>query len=528
MRCRSGGQILVDALVRQGVSVLWGIPGTHNLDIYEHLATSGIRHVLPRHEQGAAFAADGYARVTGRPGVCITTSGPAVLNAATALAQSYSDSVPVLLVSAGMPVRHPGRGNGHLHETKDLTAAMNGIVAYSHRVTSVEEIEPAVAEAFATMTSGRARPVHIEVPFDVLAQHGHTAPVPVAAPAGLQADAAAITGAVDRIVGAATPLIIAGGGCRNAGSQLAALAQRLDAPVVCSMNGKGALPEDHVLSMGAGLHRAPVRGLVEDSDIVIVVGSELSPADLWEGPLPLDGKVVRIDVDPHQAFANAVPCAVVIGDAATVLDDILVALGPRQSRAAGDADRVTQWRKLFDDDASAVAAPWRWIIDSAAEALGRDGILVGDSTKVCYFGAVAAFPAYGSGRFLYPTGYGTLGYGLPAAVGAKVGMPDSRVLALIGDGGIMFTLSELAAAAQLRIGLPIIVVDNGGYGEIRDEMRAREQHPLAVDIPAPDFVAAASALGCHAISVDSKSVLDDVLAAAFVADRPTLVHIRAA
>ena len=175
---KSGGQALADALAAHGVEVAWGIPGTHNLELYAHLPAAGIRHLSPRHEQGAAFAADGYARVTGRPGVCITTSGPAALNAATALGQAYSDSVPVLCVSAGMPVRHPGGGNGELHETKDQRAALDAVVAYCRRVTSVPEIPLAVAEAFADMTGGRPRPVALEIPVDVLTERAETADVP--------------------------------------------------------------------------------------------------------------------------------------------------------------------------------------------------------------------------------------------------------------------------------------------------------------------------------------------------------------
>src|ERR671923_54337 len=179
----TGGKALSQALAAHGVDTVWGIPGTHNLEIYAHLPGARIRHVSPRHEQGAAFAADGYARVTGRPGVCITTSGPAALNAATALGQAYSDSVPVLAVSAGMPLRHPGRGNGELHETKDQHAALDAIVAYSHRVTSVPEIPVAVAQAFAAMTSGRPRPVHLEIPLDVLEERAEAEIVaPIRAP----------------------------------------------------------------------------------------------------------------------------------------------------------------------------------------------------------------------------------------------------------------------------------------------------------------------------------------------------------
>jgi len=178
----TGGRAVAHALAAHGVEVVWGIPGTHNLEIYAGLSAAGIRHLSPRHEQGAGFAADGYSRVTGRPGVCVTTSGPAVLNAATALGQAYSDSIPVLLVAAGMPLRAPGLGNGELHETKDLVGALDGIVAYAHRVTSVAEIPVAVAQAFARMTTGRPRPVVIEIPLDVLAEEGDVQAVPAPPP----------------------------------------------------------------------------------------------------------------------------------------------------------------------------------------------------------------------------------------------------------------------------------------------------------------------------------------------------------
>ena len=192
----TGGRAVAHALAAHGVEVVWGIPGTHNLEIYAGLSAAGIRHLSPRHEQGAGFAADGYSRVTGRPGVCVTTSGPAVLNAATALGQAYSDSIPVLLVAAGMPLRAPGLGNGELHETKDLVGALDGIVGYAHRVTSVAEIPVAVAQAFARMATGRPRPVVIEIPLDVLAEEGDVQavpapPPPVLAPPPSAVDAAA-------------------------------------------------------------------------------------------------------------------------------------------------------------------------------------------------------------------------------------------------------------------------------------------------------------------------------------------------
>jgi thiamine pyrophosphate-dependent acetolactate synthase large subunit-like protein len=517
----TGGQAVTQALAAHGVDVVWGIPGTHNLEIYAHLPGAGIRHVSPRHEQGAGYAADGYARVTGRPGVCIMTSGPAILNAATALAQAYSDSVPVLAVSPGMPLRHPGRGNGELHETKDQRAALEAIVAYSHRVTSVAEIPVAVAQAFAAMTSGRPRPVHLEIPLDVLEERGKAQVVrPLHVPVSVPA-AAALDGAATRLAEAARPAVLVGGGARGAAAELRALAERLGAPVVCTINGKGVLPEDHPLSAGAGLARSAVRELVEDSDVVLVVGSGLAPSEQWSGPLPLADKVIRVDVDPAQAITNVVPLLAVIGDAAVALAGLLARLGA----GAGGGERAARWRARHLEEAAELGARWSWILDAVGAALGRDGIVAGDSAMVCYHGAVAALPRYTPASFLYPTGYGTLGYGLPAAIGAKLGRPDARVIALLGDGGIMFTVAELAAAAQLRLPLPVVVVDNGGYGEIRDAMAERDDPVHAVDLETPDFMGLGKALGCTGAVVDDGTPLVDALERGLASDRPTVLHV---
>ena len=517
----TGGRALAEALAAHGVDTVWGIPGTHNLEIYAHLPGAGIRHVSPRHEQGAGFAADGYARVTGRPGVCITTSGPAALNAATALGQAYSDSVPVLAVSAGMPLRNPGRGHGELHETKDQHGALDAIVRYSHRITSVPEIPVAVAQAFAAMRSGRPRPVHLEIPLDVLEESAKIEIVEPIRPARATPDASALDDAAARLAGAARPAILAGGGARGATAELHALAERLGAPVVCTINGKGVFPEDHPLSAGAGLTRAVVRELVEESDVVLVVGSGLSPAEQWLGPLPLAGKLVRVDIDSDQVVAGAVPAVAVVGDAAAALAGLLA----RLREGVADGERGALWRSRHLDEARTLGARWSWIFDGIAEALGRDGIVAGDSAMVCYHGAVAALPAYRPGAFLYPTGFGTLGYGLPAAIGAKLGRPEARVMALLGDGGIMFTIAELAAAAQLRLPLPVVVVDNGGYGEIRNEMAARGDPVYAVDLDALDFAALGRVLGCEGLAVDDQGALTEALERGFEAHRPTVLHV---
>jgi thiamine pyrophosphate-dependent acetolactate synthase large subunit-like protein len=519
----TGGRAAARALAAHGVEVAWGIPGTHNLELYAGLREAGIRHLSPRHEQGAAFAADGYSRVTGRVGVCVTTSGPAVLNAATALGQAWSDSIPVLCVSAGMPLRHPGLGNGELHEAKDLGAALGAVVAYSHRVTSVEEIPVAIAQAFARMSTGRPRPVHVEVPLDLLAAEGEVAiaaPVPASR---LRPDAAALDAAATLLGGAERPAILAGGGASGAAAPLRRVAERLGAPVVCSINGKGTLPEDHPLSVGAGYANAAVRELVDDSDAVLAIGTELGPSDLWWGPLDLAGKAVRIDVDPAQAVTNAVPAVSLVADAELALDGLLERL---EGGAVDDgAERAARARDAFRARSGEESARWSDLLGALAGALGRDGVVCADNAMVAYFGALGALPAYAPRSFLFPTGFGTLGYAIPAAIGAKVGRPGARVVALSGDGGVMFTVGELAAAAQERLAIPVVVVDNRGYGEIRHEMAERGDEPLGVDFESPDFAALGRALGCHGVRAGSRAELDEALARALAADRPTVIHV---
>ena len=303
-----------------------------------------------------------------------------------------------------------------------------------------------------------------------------------------------------------------------------AIAERLGAPVVTSINGKGTLPEDHPLSLGAGLAATAARGLVEDADVVLVVGCELAPSDLWWGPLPLDGKAVRIDVDPAQAVTNAVP-----GGERDRRRRRSRSTGCSPGSATAGPRRTTSARPA----SARRSAPRRPATPSVGQGRSRrsparsgaTGVLATDNAQVAYLGALGALPAYAPRSFLFPSGYGTLGYAIPAGMGAKVGRPDAPVVALTGDGGVMFTIGELASAVQAGLALPVVVADNGGYGEIRDEMRERGDAPLGVDFASPDFAALGRALGAHGVRADSPAALRDALGDALRADRPTVIHV---
>lgn len=258
--------------------------------------------------------------------------------------------------------------------------------------------------------------------------------------------------------------------------------------------------------------------------MLVAVGTDLGSSDLWNGPWSLDGSLVRIDIDPRQVVVNAPPEVAIVSDASAALCSILHLLGEREvdARRVHDAG---EWRERVRIESAEEGALWREEIQAIGSVLARDAIVAGDSAAVCYYGLRANLPLHTPGSFLYPTGYGTLGYGLPAAIGAKVAAPDRQVVAVLGDGGVMFTLPELAAAAAERLALPVIVVDNGGYGQIRTNMSRRGYSPIAVDFPAPDFATVGRALGCHGVTIDDPPHLAEELAKALVADRPTVLHV---
>ena len=517
----SGGELVVRSLAAHGVELVFGIPGTHNLPLYAHLDAYGLRHVSPRHEQGAGHAADGYARVSGRPGVVVTTTGPAAMNAATAAAQAQSDSVPQLVIAPGMPRAHPSAPTGYLHEMRDQAGAMRGVAGHAVRVMSHDELVAELAAAFIAFRTQRPGARYLEVPLDLLAETApvelpplqHTGPPPPAP--------AAVAAAVELLRGAARPAIVAGGGAAGAADAVHTLAERLGAPVLTTVNGKGTLPEEHPLALGARLNLPAARAFLRDCDVVLAVGTELGESDLWGPPLDLPGAVVRVDLDPRQAHMNQRATVAVIGDAAEALELIAEAL----PGAAPDGDRAAAVRAALDAEwaqGASAYAPW---LPALRAALPDDAVIAGDNAMVCYHGAIGGLPVAAPRSFFFPTGFGTLGFAIPAAIGAALGAPDRPVLALSGDGGLMFSVAELASAAALGLSLPVVVFVNGGYGEIRNGMEDAGQPLVGVDLPVPDLPALARALGCRGSAVADPDGLAAAVTEALEAPVPTLIAV---
>lgn len=528
----TGGEAVVRALAANGVRVAFGIPGTHNLPIYDHLTNYGIAHVTTRHEQGAGYAADAFARVTGRVGVVITTTGPALLNAAAAAGQAYSDSVPVLIVSPGMPLTHPGAFTGELHEAKDQRAAMAGIVAHSRRASCPADADALVAQCIASCTTGRPRPEHLEIPLDVLASEGAVPAQPALAPRrpAMVTDADLVTRGASLLGSARRPGLVLGGGARGAQRALTGLAERLGALVVTSANGKGIIDEMHPLSLGVGLHLARVQRWLAECDVVLAVGTEFAASDFWREPPRVGGRLVRIDVDAAQMVRAQRADVALVGDAAAYVEALVKELSATGEHAGGAVPSpefaVDDVRAECRAEAAALGGRWQPFLDVVRRSCPADTIFTSDSAMACYYGALGNLAITEEGRFLHPTGFGTLGYALPAAVGAKVAASDRPVVALSGDGGFQFSLQELATASELNRSLVVIVFDNGGYGEIRAEMEARPGRvPLGVDLTSPDLVHLAAAYGQHGVVADSPDTLATSLSEALARPCVTLIQI---
>lgn len=465
---RTVGQELVAGLAARGVETVFGIPGVHTIELYRGLAGSGLRHVTARHEQGAAFMADGYARATGRPGVAFVITGPGVTNALTAMAQARADSVPVLVVSGVNRQATLGRGMGHLHELPDQ-AGMVGAVCPSFLVEGPEALGARLDAAFAAMTAGRPGPVHLAVPLDVMALPCPPLPAPVAPAPPPAPDDAALGAAVALLARARAPVILAGGGCLRAEGALLALAQALDAPVVQTVNARG-LMAGHPLTVAASPSLGAVRALIGAADAVLAVGTELGPTDYdmyVTGGVPDLSGMIRVDICADQLARH--PAAVTIrADAGAALAALAARLAPRRGDGAARAaaTRAAAWAELSPEMQAQVA-----VLEAIRDALPGARI-VGDSTQPVYAGNLWFDADRPGGWFNAATGFGALGYGPGAAIGAALGAPGVPVVCLTGDGGLGFTAAELRTAVDEGADVTFVVWNNAGFREIAESMVA--------------------------------------------------------
>lgn len=524
----TGAQLVIQSLENHGVDTVFGIPGVHTLALYDALKDSSIRHVLARHEQGVGFMADGYARATGKPGVAVVITGPGVTNIATAVGEAYTDSSPLLVISSNVESPYLDDMRGNLHDLKDQLAVMKAVTKWNARVTDANEVSGVMAEAFDRLQSGRPLPVHVEIPLDVLDQQASGAPLPqkpfivVPDPTDEKLDQAAA-----QLAGAKRPLIYAGGGAVSSGAApfITQLAERLKAPVLTSIMGKGAIPEDHPLSLGALWSTGNVVDeYLKQADVVIVIGSKLGAQATEMFQLTLPENLIRVDIDPREMNLNAQPSSPLLGDASLVTERLVAALSDSVEIAAADqTEEVMAVRKAAEK--TAWHAERRDHIDALRRAIPRDGILSTDMTMMSYL-ACGLYPVYEPRTFFFPSGFGTLGFALPAAIGAKIGRPEAAVVAIVGDGGFQYTMGDLGCAVQERMGLPIVIFNDSTYSAVKHaQLRERGGRYLAVDLVNPDYVKLADAYGIPGVRANSPEELEREVKLAFDRDLPTIIDV---
>lgn len=496
---RSLATHLVEMLEANGVDTVFGIPGVHTVDLYRGLENSGLRHVTPRHEQGAGFMADGYARVTGKPGVCFIITGPGMTNIATAMGQAYGDSIPMLVISS---VNSPGEmksGRGHLHELKNQSALIEGVCAFSHTVLSANELEPVLARAFALFGAARPRPVHIEIPVALLDADASTLPPPrrFALPLPPAPRTDAIETIAARLLAAKRPLLVVGGGAVHAHRTIRTLVERLGAPLLMTVNARGTIPGNHPLAVPLTGDSDAVVTLLNEADATLALGTEFGPTD-FSDRLPANGRlpgwIARADLDAEQLMRGLRPDLPLVADAELAARAVLEALPEGGLPNRTGADRARAAREAVEKAMNPILRAGLKMLNLLAQTV-PDAIVAGDSTQPVYAACTAFGAVPPGGFFCSATGFGTLGYALPAAIGAALAAPGRPVFGLIGDGGLQFTLGEMASATEAKTNIRLIVWNNAGYGEIKRFMVDARVAPIGVDIHTPLFEPIARGFG---------------------------------
>jgi thiamine pyrophosphate-dependent acetolactate synthase large subunit-like protein len=496
----TGAEAVARGLVEQGVQVVFGIPGALNGALYDALREhqDDLRHILVRHEGGGAFMADGYARVSGDAGVCVTVPGPGATHAASGIAGAFTDCVPVLLVTTSSETKWRGARRRDLFHGLDQQALFAPITKWSAQAQSSAEIPELLAEAFRQLRHGRPGPVHLEVPADLLeGDAGEVVPLRVTRERS-PADPDAVDRAAVALLSARRPLLLAGAGVLHSGAwkALGELASALRAPVITTVQGKGAIPDDHPWSLG-DMNSVSGRAAYPMADLVFAVGCRFAQVDTrwpWFTPPP---RLVHLDADPTEVGRLYPPEVGLAGDVETVLRQLLGDLSPRPSpkrggeQAAG-ADWETVIPELLVKRQERTLQP---VLAALKDTAGPDDVAAFD---VCVPGYHSRWdwPARAPRSYLYPGVYVGMGYGYPAALGAQLARPERGVLAICGDGGFQMTMAELGTAAQEEIPVVAVVVNDEGLSLIRTvQDRQFGGRRFAVDLCNPSFAALAQSYG---------------------------------
>ncbi len=524
----TAAEMAIATLEAHGVETVFGVPGVHTLALYDALHHSAITHILARHEQGAGFMADGYARASGRPGVAVIITGPGITNVATPVGEAYSDSSPVFILSSNVERAYVDDMRGSLHDLKDQLGVMAAVTQWNTRVNDPNRISAAIAEAMHRLGTGRPLPVHVEVPLDVLDEPvATTEPTVGRRPAALRPDPDMLREAANRLALAKRPVIYCGGGAVTspAAEDILEIAERLGAPVLTSIMGKGSVPEDHPNVLGCLWGPGnTVDAMMKEADCLLVIGSKLGIQATSTFQFPIPDELIRVDVDARELTLNAKPTLPILGDARLAAEGIASLLAGNEVRNPGfGPERIAEVRITTHLESwGADRLPY---IEALRNAVPRDGVVAFDMTMMSYV-ACGFYPAYEPRTFMFPSGYGTLGFAVPAALGAKIARPDTPVVAVCGDGGFQYTMEEVGTAVHHRIGVPIVIFNDSTYSAVKDAQgRSRGGRFIGVDLVNPDYVKLAAAYGIEGVRAESPEEMFAAITAAFARDLPTIIDV---
>jgi len=544
---KHGGDVLVEMLIGYGVPAVFGLAGGQTLPLYDAIRsrTLQIKHIPMRDERNAAYAADGYSRISGRVGVCDATVGPGAIKLTSGLAEAYNSSIPILALVSDMPsdwlsVRYRGGGN----QLVDQMSVLAPLCKWTGRLPMPHKLPELVNRAFQFMTSGRPGPVAIELPEDIfkatydnLDTHIDESYASVPSRRFIP-DFGSIRSALSLIQTAASPVMLVGGGARisDAGIQVAALAEALGIPVATSLSGKGVIPETHPLSLGiigtlGGTSLA--QNFVEEADVVFAVGFKFGQNPTYKWTLPKQGqRIIQLDIDGAE-IGKVFPVEIgLVGDAYETLKAILTEI--KTSRSIGAvvkqiAEEKAKWQEQIQAEAREAKPIKPQQVASLLNDLCDDNtILVCDASFASGWGGMY-FESRGTRRAIFPRGMGGLGWGLPAAIGAQVARPKSKVVVLAGDGAMTYSLGELATLVQQGMNVTTVVTNNSTMGWIKWEQAVFwDGKFVSTDLTDVDFGKVAEGMGVQGLNVDEPANLRDALVQALKSDTPTLVDVRTA
>lgn len=517
----TGGQALVQSLKRHGVDTMFVLPGVQLDNTFDALydEKDNIRIFHTRHEQATSYMADGYARTTGKPGVCLVVPGPGLLNAMAGLSTAYACNAPVLCISGQIQSNLIGVGRGMLHEIPHQLEMMAAVTKWAARIDKPEDAPSLVQEAFRQMLSGRQRPVELEMAPDIM---GARAEMSLLDPASLDipsGDPDKLEEAAKALGQARNPVIFVGGGIFGATEELLQLAEMLQAPVIMSSNGKGAISSRHHLA-----HNMLVgRELWKDADVVLAVGTRfVQPVSMWG--LDDELTIIQMDVDEEEVGRNHTPNIGIVADAKQGLAELVERAGRHNSSRASREDELVALRQKMDDLLFEIQ-PQASFAEAIRAELPDDGIVVSESTQVGYWSSLG-FPVYEPRTYLTSGYQGTLGYGFATALGAQAGNMDTRVVSVNGDGGFMYNVQELSTAVLHKIPLTTIVFNDNAFGNVkRIQQESYRGRTIASDLLNPDFIKLADSFGMLGIRANSPEDLRGAIQESFKHDGPALIEV---